>query len=53
MGLYSYVGAIRSASIFGEHYFQFPIYIGTITSPSWLSVTWLIHKRNDIAETAQ
>jgi hypothetical protein len=53
MGLYSYAGAIRSASMFGERYFQFPIYMGTITSLSWLSVTWLIYKRNDMAETAQ
>jgi hypothetical protein len=53
MGLYSYVGAIRSASIFGERYFQFPIYIGTISSLSWISVTWPIYERNDMAETAQ
>ena len=52
MGLYSYVGAIHSASIFGGRYFQFPIYIGTITSLFWLSVTWLIYKRNDKGQSA-
>ncbi len=47
MGLYSYVGAFQDWSVFGGHYYQFPVYIGVITAFFFLGVTWIIHFRDD------
>ena len=47
MGLYSYVGASHKWSVFGGHVYQFPIYIGVITSFFFLAVTSLVHFRDD------
>ena len=45
--LYSYVGAIQRWSLFGGHYYQFPLYVGVITAFFWLGVTSLIYSRDD------
>jgi len=47
MGLYSYVGAFQNWSVFGGHYYQFPLYIGAVTAVFFLGVTWVIHFRDD------
>ena len=47
MGLYSYVGATHRWSVFGGHYYQFPIYIGVVTAFFFLGVAWIIHSRDD------
>ena len=47
MGLYSYVGATQRLSVFGGHYYQFPICIGVITAFFFLGVAWIIHSRDD------
>lgn len=47
MGLYSYVGADQAWSVFGGHYYQFPIFIGVVTTFFFMGVTWIIHFRDD------
>lgn len=46
-GLYSYMGAIQDWSFFGGHFYQFPIFIGVVTSGFLLAYTWIIHFRDD------
>ncbi len=45
-GLYSYMGADQKLSIFGGHFYQFPIFIGVVTSGFLLAYTWIIHFRD-------
>ena len=47
MGLYSYLGASHQWSIFGGHYYQFPLFIGTITAFFFMGVCWIIRFRDD------
>jgi Spirocyclase AveC-like len=45
--LYAYIGAIQKWSLFGGHYYQFPLFVGVITAVFWLVVTSLIYSRDD------
>ena len=47
MGLYSYVGGFQDWSVFGGHYYQFPVYIGVTNGLFFFGVTWIIYFRDD------
>lgn len=47
MGLYSYLGASHQWCIFGGHYYQFPLFSGTITACFFMVVCLIVRFRND------
>ena len=51
VGVYSYTGVIPSLTLFGGHYYQFPIYIVVFWGTPWAALTCLRYARNDHGET--
>ena len=51
IGVYSYTGVIPSLTLFGGHYYQFPIYIVVFWGTPWAALTCLRYARNDRGET--
>lgn len=46
-GIYAYPGAIRSLSLFGGHWYQFPIYEGILFGGWWGLCTVLLYFKDD------
>ena len=51
LGLYSYVGPIRSLTIFYGHYYQFPLYEAVIWPLAWTLMACLRYFRDDQGRT--
>jgi hypothetical protein len=51
LGLYSYVAPIRSLTIFGGHYYQFPVYEAILWPLSWSGMACLRHFKDDKGRT--